>query len=425
MQNHVFVLDTNKRSLPPVHPGQARRLLSEGKAAVLRRFPFTIILKEAVTESIDVNIELKIDPGSKTTGIALVQRGKVIWAAELQHRGQMIRADLESRRNLRRSRRNRKTRYRQPRFLNRTKPPKWLAPSLMHRVLTINTWVQRLCKYVPISQISQELVRFDLQKMQNPEISGIEYQQGELVGYEVREYLLEKFGRKCAYCAAENTPLEIEHVIAKVNGGSNRISNLTLACHDCNQKKGSRRIEDFLAKKPEVLSRIKAQLKAPLKDAAAVNATRWRLLETLKATGLPVLTGSGGQTKYNRTRLGLPKAHWIDAACVGTVETLKLATMQPLLIRATGHGTRQMCGTDKYGFPKRHRSHQVKHFGFQTGDFIKAIVTKGKKLGAYSGRVACRATGSFDIMTKGGRIGGISHKYCKALHHKDGYSYGF
>jgi 5-methylcytosine-specific restriction endonuclease McrA len=425
MQNHVFVLDTNKCSLPPVHPGQARRLLSEGKAAVLRRFPFTIILKEAIVEAIDANIELKIDPGSKTTGIALVQCGKVIWAAELQHRGQMIRADLESRRNLRRSRRNRKTRYRQPRFLNRVKHQGWLAPSLMHRVLTINTWVQRLCKHVPISQISQELVRFDLQKMQNPEISGIEYQQGELVGYEVREYLLEKFSRKCAYCGAENTPLEIEHVVAKVNGGSNRISNLTLACHDCNQKKGSRRIEDFLAKKPEVLSRIKAQLKAPLKDAAAVNATRWRLFETLKTTGLPVLTGSGGQTKYNRTRLGLPKAHWIDAACVGTVEALKLATNQPLLIRATGHGTRQMCGTDKYGFPKRHRSRQVKHFGFQTGDFIKAIVTKGKKLGAYSGRVACRATGSFDIMTKGGRISGVSHKYCIGVHHKDGYSYGF
>jgi 5-methylcytosine-specific restriction endonuclease McrA len=425
MQNHVFVLDTNKRSLSPIHPGEARCLLSAKKAAVYRRFPFTIILFEEVVETIDANVELKIDPGSKTTGIALVRNNKVIWAAELEHRGQAIKADLEARRSLRRARRNRKTRYRKPRFNNRTKPKGWLPPSLMHRVLTIRTWVQKLCKFAPIGRITQELVRFDLQELENPEISGLEYQQGELQGYEVREYLLEKFGRKCVYCDAEHVPLEIEHVVPKSAGGSNRISNLTLACHDCNQKKGSRKLEEFLADKPAVLARVRAQLKAPLKDATAVNATRWRLFEVLKDTELLVSTGSGGQTKYNRTRFSFPKAHWIDAACVGQVSTLELKTKQPLLIRATGHGTRQMCGTDKYGFPKRHRSGQSSHFSFQTGDIIKAIVTKGKKTGTYLGRVLCRATGSFDIVTKRGRISGVSYRCCKAIHRKDGYSYGF
>ncbi|MCH2231930.1 MAG: RNA-guided endonuclease IscB, partial [Crocinitomicaceae bacterium] len=129
MQNSVFVLDTNKKPLNPVHPGQARRLLKEGKAAVFRRYPFTIILKEEVTKS-SKNITLKLDPGSKFTGIALVQNNQVIWGAELQHRGQQIKDSLTSRRQLRRGRRGRKTRYRQARFLNRKRPEGWLPPSL-------------------------------------------------------------------------------------------------------------------------------------------------------------------------------------------------------------------------------------------------------------------------------------------------------
>ncbi|WP_197047589.1 RNA-guided endonuclease IscB, partial [Planktothrix serta] len=124
--------------------------------------------------------------GSKTTGIALVQGNKVIWGAELTHRGQTIKMSLESRRSLRRSRRNRKTRYRQARFLNRKRSKGWLAPSLQHRVETTLTWVSKLIRFTPIGSIVQELVRFDLQQLENPEISGIEYQQGELQGYEVR-----------------------------------------------------------------------------------------------------------------------------------------------------------------------------------------------------------------------------------------------
>jgi 5-methylcytosine-specific restriction endonuclease McrA len=427
MQNSTFVIDTNHRALPPIHPGLARRLLSAGKAAVFRRYPFTIILKTEVIDPINTDIEVKIDPGSKTTGIVLVKHNKVIWAGEIQHRGATIKASLESRRAIRRNRRARKTRYRPARFLNRTKPKGWLAPSLLHRVFTIDTWVKRLVKYVPVGSIAMELVRFDMQKMQNPEITGVEYQQGELAGYDVREYLLEKFGRKCAYCGAENTPLQVEHVQPKANGGSNRVSNLTLACHACNQKKGTRSIEDFLAKKPEVLSRIKNQLKAPLKDAAAVNATRWRLFETLKAYSLPLTTGSGAQTKFNRSQQGYSKAHWIDAACVGeggaAVEVNQL--LQPLLICATGHGTRQMCRTDKYGFPRLHKSSRAKSFfGFKTGDIVKAIVTAGKNQGTHAGRIAVRASGYFDIKTKHGKVGGVAHRYMKRVFQLDGYDYG-
>jgi len=134
-----------------------------------------------------------------------------------------------------------------------------------------------------------ELVRFDLQAMENPEIEGCQYQQGTLAGYELREYLLDKWARTCAYCGKQNLPLQIEHIFPRAKGGTGRGSNLTLACEKCNQAKGNEDVAVFLKKKPEVLKRILAQAKAPLKDAAAVNSTRWALLGRLRKTGLPVV----------------------------------------------------------------------------------------------------------------------------------------
>jgi 5-methylcytosine-specific restriction endonuclease McrA len=424
----VFVLDTDKRPLNPVNPAQARQLLKNKKAAVFRRFPFTIILKESRTDSPVSALRLKIDPGAKTTGIALVNdsTGEVVFAAELKHRGFAIRDTLTSRRQLRRSRRNRKTRYRKPRFLNRTRPEGWLAPSLQSRVENIKTWVKKLRKLAPIEAISQELVRFDMQLMRNPDIQGKEYQQGTLAGYETREYLLEKWGRQCAYCGVKDVPLQIEHIHPRAKGGSNSITNLTLSCEKCNTKKGTKDIKEFLKKEPTRLSKILAQAKRPLADASAVNTTRWVLFKVLKETGLPVETGSGGLTKYNRSQQKLEKTHWLDAACVGeSTPILNIKGVKPLLITANGHGTRQSCRTDKFGFPNRHCSRTKYHFGFQTGDIVKAVVTSGKKIGEYVGRIATRATGSFNISTKNGLVQGISHKTCKHIHKKDGYSYVF
>ncbi|MDB9484615.1 RNA-guided endonuclease IscB [Dolichospermum circinale CS-537/05] len=422
----VFVLDTNFTPLNPIHSAQARQLLRTKKAAIFRQFPFTIILKKSRPDSPVSLLRLKIDPGAKFTGMALVNdsTGEVVFAAELKHRGFAIRDALTSRRQLRRSRRARKTRYRQPRFLNRTRPEGWLAPSLHSRVDNIKTWVERLRKLAPIEAISQELVRFDMQLIANPDIQGQEYQQGTLAGYETREYLLEKWGRQCAYCGVKDVPFQIEHIHPRAKGGSNSITNLTLSCEKCNTKKGTKDIKDFLKKDLSKLEKILKQAKRPLADAAAVNTTRTALLEVLKATGLPVETGSGGLTKFNRSQQQLEKNHWIDAACVGkSTPILNIKGVKPLLITANGHGSRQSCRTDKYGFPSRHVPREKIHFGFQTGDIAKAVVTTGKKIGTYVGKVAIRSTGSFNISTKNGLIQGISHKFCKRIHAKDGYSY--
>ncbi|MBV9690016.1 MAG: HNH endonuclease [Ktedonobacteraceae bacterium] len=423
----VFVLDTMHRALDPVRPGYARTLLSSGKAAVFRRSPFTIILKKEVPEPITPPLRLKIDPGSKTTGLAVVNdaSGEVVFAAELQHRGHTIKKALDVRRAVRRNRRQRQTRYRQPRFKNRKRSKGWLPPSLESRIANVLTWAQRLMRLCPIAAISQEVVKFDLQKQDHPEIAGVQYQQGELFGYEVREYLLEKWGRHCAYCNAKDVPLQVEHITPRARGGSNRVGNLTLACEPCNMKKGTQAITTFLANKPDVLKRVLAQAKAPLKDAAAVNTTRLALYDRLKAFGLPIECGSGGLTKYNRTTRGLAKTHWCDAACVGksTPDVLCVKAVVPLLIMATGHGSRQMCRMNKHGFPRTGPKQAKSVKGFQTGDMVRAVVATGKKQGTYVGRVAVRTRGIFNITTAQGVVADIPARFCVLIAHSDGYKY--
>ncbi len=251
----VFVIDSYYQPLNPVHPGRARLLLKQGKASVYRRFPFTIILKAIIEQPMVAPLRLKIDPGSKTTGIAVVNEksGEVVFAANLEHRGEEIKKRLDDRRAIRRSRRHRKTRYRAPRFNNRKRKKGWLPPSLESRVSNSMTWVNRLCRSCPIAAISQELVKFDLQKMEKPEISGVEYQ---------------------------------------------------------------------------------------------------------------------------------------------------------------------------HGFPRTSPKGPKQVHGFQTGDRVRAIVPFGKKSGTYVGRVAIRATGSFNITNHIRTIQGISHRGCHILHKSDGYSYG-
>lgn len=434
----VFVLSREGKPVMPCTEKRARNLLDAGRARVHRWYPFTIRLVDRTLASCELQpMRLSIDPGSKTTGIALARierteadRGPVMHIAflmDLVHRGQQIRDALSARAQLRRARRSRNTRYRKRRFDNRTRSSSWLPPSLMHRIETTVSWVERLQRLAPITHLAQELVRFDTQAMQaaeeGREIEGVEYQQGTLAGYEVGEYLLAKWGRRCAYCDAQDVPLEKDHIVARSRGGSNRVSNLTLACRPCNQSKGSAEVREFLEGEPERLQRILAQAKAPLKDAAAVNATRWRLFEQLKTTGLPVEASSGGRTKFNRTRLGIAKTHALDAACVGAVAGVRRPAQPVVQVKCTGRGSRQRTRLDRYGFARGYLMRQKSVHGFRTGDMVRAVVPAGKKSGTYVGRVAVRRTGSFNVQTPSGVIQGIGHRHCTVLARGDGYAY--
>jgi 5-methylcytosine-specific restriction endonuclease McrA len=459
----VFVLDKYHKPLMPCSNARATKLLKADKARVHKLVPFTIrLVNRYASASVVQPLRIKIDPGSKTTGIALVREKDdggqaVLNLFELVHRAKQISEALAARRSYRSNRRRRhlrgrnavlrrrakllnreaQLRCRPARFKNRARKNDKLAPSLQHRVDNITAWVKRLRKLAPISGLSMELVRFDTQAMQTPGIQGIEYQQGELAGYELKEYLLEKWGHKCAYCDKQNVPLEIDHIQARSKSGSNRVSNLTLACVPCNKKKSNKDVRDFV-KNPERLAKILAHAKEPLRDAAAVNSTRNALHRALQATGLPVETGSGGKTKWNRTRMNVPKTHALDAACVGTVLNLTDWQRSTLKIESKGRGQYQRTKTkrikikDKQG--KVLRKKTIRKFfmktkfayGFMTGDLVAANVPDSYvAVGVHKGRLRIRKNGDFCIETASAKVDHVKYQFCTLRQRADGYSYTF
>ena len=388
---HVFVLDKHGTPLQPCHPARARKLLARGRAVVHRHTPFVIRLRDrTIEESGADGVELGIDPGSRHTGIAVFthqageRRGR--YAIQLDH----------------------------------PRPRGWLPPSLQHRVDTTTSWVDRLQQWAPMRAVHVERVAFDTHALAaGKPLEGAEYQQGTLHGYEVREYLLTKFGRACAYCGVMDTPLNIDHVQPRSRGGTDRVSNLVLACVPCNQVKADRSVEEFA---PGAAERVLARAKTPLRDAAAANATRRALWKTLDER-LPTRVGTGGRTKWNRTRNQLPKSHTLDALCVGKLDTVSQTIRAVLVAGCAGRGTYARTRPDKHGFPRLRLPRSKGVFGFATGDLVRAAVPKGKKAGTHTGRVAVRASGSFNITTAHGTVQGISHKHVRQLQRADGYAY--
>ncbi|MDC8832812.1 RNA-guided endonuclease IscB [Alteromonas gilva] len=438
----VLVLDNQKQPLMPCRQARARQLLRDGKAAVFRRYPFTIILKERQGGDTQA-VSLNVDPGSKTTGIALVallQRGHVaIYGQHIVHRGQQVRDALESRRALRRSRRQRKTRYRKPRFLNRTRTAGWLPPSLMSRAHNVETWAKRLNRFAPVTSANVETVRFDTQLLENPDIAGRAYQQGSLFGWELREYLLYRHQHTCAYChgLTKDAVLEKEHIMPKALGGSNRLANHVISCRNCNEDKGSLHPNVWMAlckqrgdklnlTRANNMQRIMDGYRPSMKDAASVNATRYAVGNRIKSIIPNTQFLSGGLTKKNRSVQRYPKDHWIDAACVGpNGSAVSLECNHILIASAKGHGSRQMCLADKYGFPRTSAKASSVVHGFRTGDLVVANVPFGKKQGLHVGRVAVRKSGYFNIQTESGAVQGVSHKHCRITQRSDGYNFNY
>lgn len=421
----VFVLDKHGIPLQPTTPARARKLLRAGRAAVARHTPFVIRLKHrtAGTSQVD-GVELGVDPGSKHTGLAVftVEAGerRARYAVQIDHRGAAIHKKMQQRSAYRRRRRSANLRYRAPRFLNRTRPKGWLAPSLRHRVDTTVAWTDRLARWVPVRAVHVERVAFDTHAISvGRPLEGVEYQHGTLNGMEVREYLLAKFGRACVYCGATGVPLNLDHVHPRSRGGSNRVSNLVLACIPCNQDKGSRYVMEFAPKfAPEILQRAKASLR----DAAAVNSTRWALWNSLDQR-LPAYAASGGRTKWNRTRNGLTKTHTLDALAVGKFDTIAETVRMVLVAKCSGRGQYQRTSPDNHGFPRRTAPRTKRVHGFATGDLVHASVPSGKYAGTRSGRVMVRTTGRFDIRTSQGLAQGIHHRHIRLLQRADGYAY--
>ena len=360
-QNTVPVLGTDGEPLMPTRPSRARRLMRQGRARKQwRKGIFHIRMTDLSANDPDVEVDgvqLNIDPGAKATGLAVVSEtpdGRRAHALiELRHRGTRIRNRMARRRSFRRNRRSR-IRNRQPRFDNRTRPDSWLAPSMLTRLANTETWIRRLCSLYPVTFVRVETARFDTQLMQDAEVSGKDYQQGELAGWQVRSYVFHRDGRKCAYCGtARAERYELDHIVPSSRGGTNRVSNLLVACQSCNIAKGNMLVEEFLADKPKRLAKVKAVMRSRLADASQMNIIVPALIGRIEQMGLPVSTHDAYTTSWTRNRRELAKTHVNDALCVGAPDALGGTPERKTLVRATGHGDRQMLRPpDRHGNPR-------------------------------------------------------------------------
>ena len=419
----VFVLNKSKKPLDMISHAKARILLKNKQAVVHKIYPFTIRLRDNSCVGRDKAYTVKVDPGSRHTGIAIVDnKDSVVMLAELEHRGHLIKNKLSSRRTVRSNRRSRKTRYRPARFLNRTKPKGWLAPSIKSRADNIINFIKKYKKLLNIDKVMIENVSFDVAQMSSDtELFGNDYQEGPLYKTSLRKFVFSKTKGKCSYCGAKAE--EIDHIIPKSKGGTNSTYNLTPACRACNQMKSNLSLKEFGKKMNKDFSSLEPK-KLP-KDAAIVQSAREYTIRKIKELIPNTISYDAWMTKYNRDELGLPKEHYYDALSVGNVENYKFLTDKILQISAKGRGSRQMCRMDKYGFPRTSAKASKSVKGFQSGDMVKAIVPSGLRQGEYLGRVAVRSKESFNIRTKNGLVKDIGYKYCHLIQRGDGYLYSY
>ena len=359
------VLNMRNEPLMPTAPGKARKLLRQNKARVISSNPFTIQLLYATGET-KQPVKLGIDSGYKRTGFSVITKKRELISGEAAIRTDIPKLNQEKS-MYRRGRRN-KLWYRQPRFTNRgNKKEGWFAPSINHKLQAHVKLIEKLKRILPITETVIEVASFDTHKMQNPEISGIEYQQDELQGYEIREYLLEKFHRTCVYCGKTNMPLEIEHLTPRSRGGTATVNNLAISCHECNQKKNNLTAEEFGY--PEV--RKKAL--ATLRDAAFMNTVRWKLTH---------LTGSahtfGYITKKNRITLGLDKSHTNDAFVIAGGTNQVRASQYEISQRRRNNRSLQV---NRKGFMPSIRR---KRYTFQPGDIVVHSHERFSVIGVHS-----------------------------------------
>ena len=370
------VLDQHGKPLMPTKRlGKVYRLLKTQKAHIVSYEPFTIQLDYKPDTHVIQPMTLGVDSGAIHSGYSVANEQREFYSSEVIARDN-ISYRISDRRMYRQNRRYRKTRYRKPRFNNRKNKKKgWLPPSLEQKIAVQLNEIDHLHRHFPIETIIVEVAEFNIQKIKNPDISGKDYQQGTLQGYNIRNYLLEKHGRKCFYCDKEVSNFEVEHMIPKAKGGSNRIDNLTLSCHSCNQKKGTLTAEEFIkqtlpaekvAKKLKQLSKEKRLFKY----MAHMNATRWTLYDAINDKYPNVKMTYGYITKYNRIQAGLPKAHHIDAKCITGFAQVPSFDTTVVKMKMRRHNRQLHRATFSKGHVRKAASLPTVMFGFRLYDIV-------------------------------------------------------
>ena len=449
----VIVLDRHRRPAGFTTEKHLRKLCESRRALVIRTYPTVAVLKDHDIRDMQglQSYRIKIDPGAKHTGIAIVcnETDAVCLYLQIEHRGEAVKKALDTRRGVRRNRRSRETGYRRPGFEKGKyvsgRGKAWLPPSVKSTADNIISWVDRLRRWINITECSFEAVRFDTQLMDDPDIEGVQYQHGELAGYEIREYLLDKYGHTCQYCdgVSGDRILQWEHIMPRSRGGSDSVKNATLACRSCNQDKGNRTLQEWesaiAARKNSSpldaarlagIARIReGRAKVSNRYCAWTGSTRRYTEQALYKRFKEVECASGGRTKYNREQvLHLKKDHHLDALCVGRVPEngyRDLTGGYVLMVRAKGRGNRLRGNTNCCGvITIKYTDNSKTHKGYMTGDIVRAVIPKGKYAGRHTGRITIRHRDTFALKTNAGRFD-VNCKYMTILQKSDGYSYSF
>ncbi len=375
----VYVINKHGNPLMPCSPRKARILLKNKKAKVVKRTPFTIQLLYG-SSGYKQPISLGVDTGTKHVGLSATTKNQVLLEAEVQLRTD-IQELLATRRQFRRSRRNRNTRYRKARFLNRKKPNGWLAPSIQHKVdshIKLVKWVHSL---LPITHITVEVAQFDTQKIKNPDIQGAAYQQGEQLGFwNVREYVLYRDGHTCQWCKGKSKDpvLNVHHIESRKTGGDSPSNLMTLCktCHDMIHREGLEH---------EIQRRFSS-----LKDVSHMTVMRWFIWNGLKKVYPHANITYGYITKCIRNANRLPKSHMVDARCISG-NPLAKPSGTVYLLKFVRKNNRQLHKATILKGGKR-KSNKAPRFvkGFQLFD---KVVYEGKECFIF-GR---RSSGYFDL----------------------------
>lgn len=384
--------------MPTENYAKVRILLKNKKAKVIRKCPFTIQLAYDSTNYTQ-DITLGVDAGSKHIGLSATTKDKVLFESDVELRNNIVDL-LSTRRQNRRTRRNHKTRYRKPRFNNRRRKDGWLAPSVQNKVDTHLTVIRRVHEILPITKIIVEIASFDIQKIKNPEISGVEYQQGEQLDFwNVREYVLFRDGHTCQCCKGKSKDkiLNVHHIESRHTGG-NAPNNLITLCETCHTgfHKGT-------VKLPKTIKRGMS-----FRDATFMGIMRWYFYNKLKEIYQNVELTYGYITKNTRIENGLSKDHYIDARCISG-NPLAVSYGNVYYQKKIRCHNRQIHKNTilKGGIRKRNQAdYEIK--GFRLFDTIKY---KGNRYIIF----ARRNSGFFDIRTLDGKKVNNGSVSCKKM----------
>ena len=398
------------QALGLVHPAMVRRWLASGKGFMRKIHPPVVRLTCAHAEACFIrkwdarHVRIGTDPGSETTGIAVIVDSKVVWCAEITHRSSAIRKALVTRSGARSGRRCRRKKRpqegmpngrprKEARWKHRCRPPGWLPPSVYHRVQSTLRWLEHIMRYAccgtTSAVVAVEICAFDAHKVLHPDVAGTDYQKGPLFKTNLKGFVFARDGRKCLYCASPHN-LTLEHVVPESHEGSNAHWNRIAACATCNGSKGSTPLKTWLthSKRENVRDRAQGTLayvkklasgKVKLNHLAATNVVAPAIANRLEASGVVVERTSGADTAAWRQIMNVNKEHWTDAACTAAQGiTVKWTCGLPKLIEMTGRGRRLVVKRNASGFPRLKRDGTVvaghratPPHGFRAGDTVR------------------------------------------------------